>query len=891
MKKITLFLAVRNIKHKKLRSIVMLLGMTFVLIMVITLSIIQEASISQNKYEAMQNYGNWQLCFLANDNNAVDQVKTTNIAEAVFTGYRIQPTTIKNEEISLDLSIIESNGLPCMAPNLVIGRYPTVANEIVIQNWYLLKNKITKLPIDITVGNEVYHVTGAYQTAGKSINSQTLKAFGLKSVNSRLINSDSLSKIPVDNNYVLPSSQETIREETDIRPFLFIKIKKGVSISTAVDKLENCSSLGLYKKQDQLDITKKPNATPYYNTNLIASVAQNDSDPFSNMSPNVQLIKNSIAVDILLIVVLIFVISVLMNVAIAKDIRELGLLLAIGVEPKRLIFYQISQMAIYAVISLPIGLFSGIGIAFIALNKYDYSIIPWPIVITFVLAYLFSILGAAVYPSIKVARRSPLDAIVGKRNKKEEFNGNGLVNLNSKHGQFLFSVLFALKNSFINWERSLGIIFVVALLLGLFTQFTKEIEMNWKLGDERKGYSCDYTIRVPYVSFSSQGPAYYNDSIKPINNQFFDQLSKIDGVKTIFSQSSIVDCTLIKDKNDLHNCYFVLKNNVLTKQGKQCLKYLDNIDSLWDNNGIDYVRAGIGGYDDRGLDIAKKYLVEGTIDIDKMKKEPIILLPKYISDIGNMDVPYSNLKVGDKITLIEDSETGFDNSNIKPLNEYIFTIGGFVDTLPFPQINGVSNGFVAIMSNEQLQRLSTPYKGINEVYISKNVNSDPSTKIKNLCVQYNYEFTNNTTNFEYIYQNSIKQKTNIIIYTIFAVIAFIVFITLFYVFFCEIITRKAEFALLFSIGMTKWQIMICNLAEIVFLGFIGCILGIAFGIILALNFSEMTLGSEMLTWFQQIPWAHIWVGISVIILSSIIALVTSTFYCIKSVSVNDIEEE
>ena len=57
-----------------------------------------------------------------------------------------------------------------------------------------------------------------------------------------------------------------------------------------------------------------------------------------------------------------------------------------------------------------------------------------------------------------------------------------------------------------------------------------------------------------------------------------------------------------------------------------------------------WVEVDIFGYSDEQLEELKKYVVDGEIDIDKMKEEDSIIL---VQNIDGLD--YTNLSVGDEV--------------------------------------------------------------------------------------------------------------------------------------------------------------------------------------------------------------------------------------------------
>jgi ABC-type lipoprotein release transport system permease subunit len=890
------YIGFRMITRQKKRSVLLVLGIAIVLAMLSAVAVIEQNTLTQNITQATMDYGNWHIAYIASGKNAVAQVQQTGLTDAVCTAYHLQKMPIEDDTYSLDLTLVSDSGYAMFTPHITEGRLPKTDQEIVVEDWYLRKRDIQSLPFYISAGGTTYRIVGVFKSTNNSIYYKMLRAFGSSELNQNLIKKSTLSSIPLINNF-LSIQQKT--NGTPEKPFVLIRLMDGVDIKTAVDTFAKCGELTLFPGDD---IISGLHQSPFYNVNLIANENIQGSMPFQEMSANKSTQSNTKMIDIMLIAVLFIMVFVSMNIMAGSSIRELGLLSAIGLEPAHIGRIVLLQALFAALFSLPFGVLIGAGGAWLALRGSMTKIngiiaFPFNKILIDVLLSFAAVLTASIYPAWKVSHGSPLDALNARPGTGIPTNFTGWPKLERSSGKFSFSILLGLKNVTKNFMRTFLLIISAALLLAFFMSFTKEIEIQWKMGTGKSSYLSDYTIKVNEINYGDitsgeTSPPTYNNNVIPVDNTFLNQLKTIASVQNVYTQSSIVDQTHVKVNDSsmgvMYRYYFKLKDSQITPQGKNVFELCD-ITKRDGYPNFSFVTAGIGGYGDIELNFAKQHLVEGSVDIDKMKSEPIILLPKYIQSIGNLNLPYTNLQVGDQITMVEDK--GSDFSKITPVKEYTFTIGGFVDPLPFKQINGSSHGFVAIMSDYQFNKLDTRYKGLLEMYVDAQQGRNPLPQIKKLTDSRGYSVIDNKNTFESKEETASQNQYQIGLYMIFGVLALVIFLAIFNIFLSDALARKSEFALLSAVGMTNAQIFFSVVSEALFAGILGCLLGSAIGLWLLLQNAGHSFGDELLNKAQLIPWAHMGIGIFILLFACITAPGVSLAITLRKVSVQDIVKE
>ena len=576
----------------------------------------------------------------------------------------------------------------------------------------------------------------------------------------------------------------------------------------------------------------------------------------------------------ILLLVLFIVVFVSMNLIISGDRKLCGILGALGLSWDRLRSVFLLQALFLSFLSVPLGAGLGIGGVYLLLQNafveiYGSFLIPWGKIGICMVSCVISIVAAAIYPSIQAGRSSCVEAISGVKDRENQETGVYFPSLLPCRSKMSFVFRYALRNLMQNPQRVFSLVGIIALLLSLFILFSSEIERTWKEGNWRRSYACDYEIG--YAMGGNPEPRFLDPAL-------VDTISRMDGVENLYYQYSIFDKDL--SLSGAYDYYFKLPEDTLTKEAYRQL----NLSCPLTRTGYDhevFIQAGISGYGEKELALALDYLVEGDVNIQQMKEENIILLPKYIYYLENMDIPYTNLQVGDQITLIENQEEGLFDVDI--VKEYTFTIGGFVDALPLPQANGVSNGFAAIMYYDKLAQLGTAYQGISEIYVDE---TDPGGLLQSLgelCDRNQLTLTDNSRNLA---NDKHQEKDDMItsaFYALFAVLCGGLFLSVFQILLTNLTLRTREFSLLHIVGVSGWQRNAAILIEMLCFTIPGVIGGILGGVLLILGVDH---SGEILSFWHLIPYTHIAVSSFVILLAVVLAAMLGIGYVNRNIRVN-----
>lgn len=836
----TLFLAKKGITGDKRKSFFLIGLISVVLLMTIAISVVKENILVQRITTAKIKNGDWHIVLPIDDVDVINEtLKNTNVSAAGAVK-RLNLLTIDAD--TFDCYLIDSSQRDLLVERVVTGSFPSSKNEILAPDWYLRKQDIKTLPAKLTYHGFEFTITGAYKSIADSI-SGNIKVF-LSLESGEDFSGTDFNYSPVDN---------IILEEEQSNTFAFIRLSLGSNLDEAIRQIANIN--GVYQFEVSDSNGDFLNNGAFINHALVAAQGFIDKS-YKNNFINKNL---STLITIALLVILFVAIFVAMNLIINGKIKMCGILSSLGLANNKIRNIFLLQSLFISLIAVPVGVFLGLlssyGFLLLSLGQLNGAVyIPLAEILICSAACIASVVLAALYPAIKAGKTSPVEAINLDQfvSGKDQIN-SGKPNLINAGSKLSFAARYAWRNVLINRQRVLSFIMVIALLLSVFVKLSAEVEKIWKEGNWRQSYIADFVLGLTH------------DANALLDYSLLNEIADIKGVQNVYYQYSVLDT--LQKPDGYFDYYFKIDNDKLTDQGTKQL----NLSCPLYRNGyehISFVQAGLSGYPERELAMALNNLIEGDVTVELMKTEDIILLPKYILWYENIDIPYARLSVGDEITLVENKSNSVVDIDI--VNEYTFTIGGFIDTLPFPQVNGVSNGFVAIMHHKHLDRFQTRYKGIVEIYIDGENSSETINALQTLSNRQGLRFDDNANNFLLAEKRRELELISLSFYSIFLVLGVVVFLSIFNILLSNILLRKNEFTLMHIVGVRRWQRSVVIITEVASFLLPGIILGCVIGMGLIISGDQTT---EILSVSQLIPVTHILIGCFIILASSALATV------------------
>lgn len=858
--KTSFFLAIKNITGNKQKSAFVVAIISIVLAMTLIVTIVKENIISYNVQSIQTEKGSWHCIVPISDNKTITEISAL---EFVSSAAGIRRTLILEDEAEMyDCYLVDVKGINLLINPNISGELPQGKGEVLVPDWFLEKYSIKAFPHQLQICGVDLIITGSYLSSLADSTNERVKLYFCSTEITELFNENTYTSSPLDT--IISSSDETyfgfVRLIPNTDPYEAIeKIKKvnGVSSFPILDSSSELLSSGVIVNSKLLD-AEGYNIRQNYDSNFI-------SDHLSEI------------ITAILLLVLFIAIFVAMNLIISSDTRFCGIIRALGLPKEKLRPIFVIQALLLSIISVPLGSSIGIGGAYFLLKNslskiYGSFVFPYLSIIFCIFACVVFVALASLYPASKASNVSCVEAISNTSRSKRRGANCFFSHLPMRSkGKVSFAFQYAIRNALFNIKRILFLIVIIALILAIFINLSCEIEKIWKEGHRRQFYRSDYTIKTVGSQFDP-------DFIEPT---VLEQLSTVENIEKLYCQRSIYDYDPgLVAPGTYFSYYFILDKQIVTDQGYKQLALSSPVTRSGYPDNL-FVQAGISGYGEDELKLAMNCLIEGDVTIEQMKSENIILLPKYIQWIENVDIPYTQLQVGDQITLVENISTSLLEIDIT--KEYTFTIGGFVDNLPLPQVNGVSNGFVAIMYQDKLEQLTTEHKGIAEIYVDGGTPDD----IEKLCELNKLDFIDNTSDYIRQEQDQIIKWLEFSIYAIFAVLSAVIFLTIFNILLSDIALRTSEYSLLYIMGVYSWQRNLAILLEMLFFTIPG-ILGGVVGGILFIALGDMS--DEILSLKQLIPTTHIVASSGIILMAAVFSALLGIAYTNKSVSVNITQE-
>ena len=872
---ISLYLAARTIIRNLKETILMIFSVTLALALMLAATIVSVNALNYEVFESKVTNGCWHLAYYLTDPAAIVEINNNNNVDIATVGYRLLPQILLDSDMSLEVNLFQERVFTEFTLPLIEGQLPQNANEIIVPDWYL-RNKKLSLPARLSTPEQEFVITGVYKGLVTSITAGRVQAYSIIEANSHLIVPELLSIDPSPDCLV-----SKLGVEIDHAPiFAYIKLAPKAPLGETVQQLASIEGLERFPFSDFLLGNMAIPTSPEYNVDMLVAQQQPGIE-----NPEIQkelLVQKTLPLIIngILLLALFVLVFISYSLIVNKQLPVLGILAAIGLDPNQLRNTVIIHALLIGLTSLPTGTYLGIvGSKFFLQNNLGkvYGAIEVPItdISLIVIISFLALFFAALLPAIKASKLSPIEAIAGKANSgSNQEIASPLLSFKRCRSKFSFAVIYAYKNIFKHLFRFIGIIAAIALLLTAFTPLTAQVERVWKEGGRRDTYKFDHQI----LATTFRNWIYFPLEVKA---GFIDELSSLSSVESVYCHYSVYN----RREENSYDYDWRLDDDDITTQGKRVFELCDSsLDRRNQPENFSFINGGVSGYGNSELLLAKEFLIEGSIDIEKMSTEPVILLPKYITWFSNTDLPYTKLEVGDKIVLVEN--TNVDGDYI-PIKEYIFTIGGFLNSLPFGQVSGTSSGFVGVMHRNQLMKLGTKEKGLFEIFVKdkKGVNAYP--ELRRLCDVHGLPVISLKDDIEYQESQHEAQLFQMALYSIFSILGAIIFLILFNLVFSSIIARKSEFAMLAALGMENRQVFVSVLTESYSYGLIGCCFGITGGIaILIKNYSH----GDIMTIPQIIPWTHIAAGAGLVFIACTVAGLSSLSFVLNRLSIRDVKK-
>ena len=830
-------LTIKNLRLNRKRTIVTMIGIILsVALLSAVSSMFMSARQSLIDYEIKQR-GNYHYSFKdvskEDIKNLKENRKIQNIYYAENLGYS-KLDGIKNvNKPYLYVRAYTRETMKQLSINLVEGRLPQNENEIVIP-----KHLKTNGRLELKVGEQITLNIGERENETERLTQQDSY-----SKNEKLVDAETktytitgIMERPGRNiePYSAPGytaitylSEENITDKTDIYVRYTNKGRKEHLKTTAeilgvdaekFEKLYNSTNLSAeeYSKMSEEVFTK---AKYNYDENEYLISLETGITGESTLK---MLLLASVIVVIIIIVTSVFCIKNSFDISITEKIKQYGMLASIGATKKQIRKNVYFEATILGVISIPIGILSGILAAYILIivsNSILGDSIGIKLVFKFsILACLFAMLLGiiTIYLSAsKSARKASKIAPITAIRNSDELKLKAKKIKSPKFISKLFGIggeisYKNLKRSRKKYRTTVISIFVCVTVFIVITSFTQTVMELLKL--ETKTYN--YDISVSYE--------------KNENNEIEEKVKSIiqlDDVKDF----SIINRTYLNIKPKYTEQYKKLKINDEEEENQK--EHLSTV-ILNKEQFEKYIKSlGLKTTEAAKKGILINEIYDTTYDEEKSK---------YITQ--QMSVYSYN--VGDviegKSTILNDDQDLIENDSVN------IEIAKITDKVPLG-VQDMPSMPILILNEEYYDNIKNP-KYDEGVFIKTNDDEKIQKEIEEILKGYTFNLNNVQDSIKSI--KSIYFLIGIFAYGFIIVIALIGITSIFNTVTTNMSLRAREFAMLKSIGMTKKEFDKMIRLESIFMAIKSLFFAIPIGIFISYRIYKLGMNGTIVIKYQ-----------------------------------------
>lgn len=493
----------------------------------------------------------------------------------------------------------------------------------------------------------------------------------------------------------------------------------------------------------------------------------------------------SIFIISIIIICTITVIYNSFNMSVIERIRYYGILKAIGATNRQIKRILYKEGFLMSIIAFPIGCIVGfislkLGIKIFIGDKFmftDFKVNFYPIIILITaILVIITVFLSLLAPTRKIKKISAVDAMKNR--------GEIKVGKIKRRKTRVIEKIFGIEGSmaYKNIRRT-PMRFIITLLA-----LTISIVL--------------FNVFYSFMDFAKQ-------AVKGefMNIAFDAQLEKKN--RDGFTNEEI---DTIKNNVKCNTMYSLYSKEIVTKINKDNLTDYYYKNTVFEDNKLVANIYGCSG--EVELNLTKEYVVEGSIDYDKLKNGGVILVDGNATRDKNDNRKIerlTNYKVGDEIKLAsEDNKTTIKGTVIAILNKDPF-YGSYMRSM---SIYGLKD--VLFSDTEE----KTNYNWLGFKYDN---DKDRQETIEYFDVEDSYSYIDLGSQVEQI--NSVYSQIEFFVYCFIIVITIISVVNIFNTISTNLLLRKKEFATLKAMGMTEKQLKKTVILEGTLYGIISAIIG------------------------------------------------------------------
>ena len=850
----SLEIAVKYIKYYKYKSFSILLSIILAVALIAGIGTLYNSAKHANVEKVRMETADYHFKFSVNQKQSKIIDDSSSVAKIAVTEYY---NSVKEPNI-MNIMRTDNNYIDMCNSKVLKGRMPTKKSEIALEQWVAKSFNIKpiigeKVTFKLAEGNksETFTLVGILKDISKNKKDGIME--GYIALNEKAKNLEV---------YVKFYEQQDIKKQMNL-------LREKINIENKDIKVNR-------------DLLEAMNIYTY-----IPPVGSEGSIRYIINQYHLDLVGTLLVISLFSC----FVIYSVFNISTLQRISEYGLIEALGAGSLKIFTILISELMLLFVIGFPIGTITGILGAQLLNNRFS-SVLIGQIVKSgqiyistkFILVGALFLLLLLFYIAIQMMKKlnkfTPIEAIQ-KQYKQPSSKASSKRLYTLRKGNITRAISFKYisksKLAFISILLSLSLGGVVFICSDYAAELKKENnELEIKVNHD---LNSDYQINMQNTDFDDG-----------ISNKMITKLQNIKGVDKVSPISYYFGGIVIDDDRmlskslwDPYNKDTYIKNSF----GGMYTKINDG-----SNNYL--LRTGIYGYDDHMLKVLNDYILEGEIDIDKMKKHNLVLF-KQIQDGGNGLYDMIDVKPGDTITIKYQKNPNISTKALKfeEGSEYVerdYVVGATLKRVAASNEYFIGDaGEDIIMTNDQFQK-DYGVDIYNMVSITKKEGADHTIvadKIDNVVKDTLHCFVRDLT-VEVAENNAFVDKQLLFLYGVTFILFIISLFNILNNISYNVLSRINEFGVLRAMGITDggfWKMIIYE--------------GLLYGIVAsAVTVIGALLGQIAVLFIVKVGYLYVdphftinfWKYLSIILLNIIIAIIATIIPSRKIVKMSIVEE-
>lgn len=780
-------LSAKYLKANKKRSMLTIIGIILSVALISSIGLIYKSMEFAQVEQVKNSEGSFHLVYTNVDDNLLSKIKN-NPKVSRYGLYGTVNDVRLNDNLYANEVVGTNKALELFTYRVIEGKLPEKEGELAVEK--LIADKIyknEKIGDKIKFNNKEYTLVGILQNRESN---EISNAGTVLSINNNLDKEKSALVVEISPKTDLKTALEELRQLSDERTIL----ENGRLILIEGGTVEGAGS----------------------GTGAIAEIA-----------------------SVIVGVVVICSIAVIYNsfqISIVDRIKQFGLLRAIGASRKQIRKIVIREATVMAIIAVPIGVLVGIifiygiSIAFKIISSDSFLAIK-PVIDGTILGIsaavgVISVYLSALLPVIFAGKISPIVAISSAsaiKKEKIKRRKNKLA-----HKVFGFEGVMAAKNIKRNRNRYIITVFSIVISVVLFITF------NYAINIKSETDPTPYELKNIDFSVVVKTPGEGNEKI-----------GKEQTAEQILSQDQIENNKINKDiLENIRNLNFVDKvygdygvyffEGAINKDAE--VKEVQDMGDVYRKvtlNGSEktVLQSIISVYDREGMEVVKKYISSGTIDLEKMNKENGVILvqksAKFERD-KTYNGPMANLKVGDEVELqdnnykVGEKPLDFGKGQIKRVK-----VIATVEIEPFNRMGNMKG--IQLISTEEVAKNLTKNVVIKPKSLDIKIKDAKKEEEAKTAIQDQIKEAPFLGIINHLAENRREQASQLMIkvlaYGFIVVVSLIGSVNTINTLTTNIILRKKEFAALKSIGLTQKGLKKMIVFEGLLYGIVGTIYG------------------------------------------------------------------